>query len=369
MFGFTDTLWFNAILFLIGLVLLVKGSDVFVKSAASIAKLFHISEFVIGLTLVAIGTSLPELASSVTAATKGETGLVIGNITGSNIANIGLIIGIAALIGTIKTKEIMLKRDGLLMLAVTAFFYILILIGYGTNGITWWGGIILLVLYVTYLMFLIHYRSKIKKMPHFMDYIKYLITFRYIETVYSLAKGGTSDRKQRRRLAKEKALDHKFKIIKDFVFVILSLLAIIIGANFLVDGAVYTSKFFGIPDTIVGITMLAIGTSLPELSVCIAAARKGYGEIILGNVIGSNISNILLIGGVASLISPLVVEPSAILFIGPAMVVFSIILIVSIWSGWKISRKEGFILLCSYVFFIIAALGFEYILGFFGYGI
>lgn len=356
-----DTLWWNAIIFVVGLILLVKGSDIFVKSSASIAKLFHISEFIIGLTLVAIGTSLPELAASVTAALKNNTGLVVGNITGSNIANIGLIIGIAAAIGTIKTKEIMLKRDGLIMLFVTALFYFLTLFG----DLSWWGGLILLVLYFSYVMFLIHYRSEIKKLPHFMDYMRYLVTFRYVETVYSLARGGTSERKERRRLTKEKAMDNKFKIIKDVVFIILSLTAVIVGANFLVDGAVYTAMYFHIPETVVGITMLAIGTSLPELSVCISAARKGYSEIILGNVIGSNITNVLLIGGVASLIHPLTVEVSEVLFIGPVMVIFTIVLILFTWSGWKISRKEGIIFLVSYFVFIIAALGFGYLVEYF----
>ena len=166
----------NTLFFVIGLVLLVKGSDFFVKSAATIAKKLGVSEFVIGLTLVAVGTSIPELVSSVAASMKHQSGIVMGNFVGSNIANIGLIIGLAAAIAIIKTNEEMLKRDGYIMLFAALSFYFFIL----DKNISIIETIIFLLLYFVYIMFLFEEKPKFKGKYHFREFIRYFFEFKYI---------------------------------------------------------------------------------------------------------------------------------------------------------------------------------------------
>jgi cation:H+ antiporter len=354
--------------FLLFLVILVKGSDLFVKYAADIAKRLGISEFIIGLTLVAIGTSLPELASSTTASIQHESGLVVGNIMGSNVANIGLIIGIAATIHYIKTKEVMLKRDGYFLLFCSFAFYVMVVILSYTADfhpainavVARVEGVILLITYIVYILFLIHYRHKISNIPHFGDFVKYMLGFKYVDTVKGLVKPSTSETEFD---ARKRLLDNypKAAMARDIVIIAISIAMVIGGAYVVINRAVFFADQFDVPKTLVGFTLIAVGTSLPELSVCIAAARKGYGEIVLGNVIGSNITNILLVGGVASLIYPMATDATTILFIGPAMMVLSIILLIFVRSGWKLERWEGLVFLAAYFLFMAFIFGYAFL--------
>ena len=356
--------------FLLFLTILVKGSDLFVKYAADIAKRLGISEFVIGLTLVAIGTSLPELASSTTASFQHESGLVVGNIMGSNVANIGLIIGIAATIHYIKTKEVMLKRDGYFLLFVSFIFYVMVVVmSYTANFhpainavVSKVEGVVLLLTYAVYILFLIHYRHKISKIPHFGDFVKYMLGFKYVNTVKDLvAPPGEEETEYE---SKNKLLDDYpgAAMARDIIIILVSIAMVVGGAYVVINRAIFFANQFDVPKTLVGFTLVAVGTSLPELSVCIAAARKGYGEIVLGNVIGSNISNVLLIGGVASLIYPMATDTTMIIFIGPAMVVLSIVLLVFVRSGWKLERWEGIFFLGAYFLFMVFIFGYNIVL-------
>jgi cation:H+ antiporter len=343
------TILLHLLYFILALAVLVKGSDHFVKAAAAIAEKFGISQFMIGLTLVAIGTSLPELASSVFAALADESALIIGNVIGSNIANVALIIGVAASIITIKTEEKMLIRDGFIMLFVSVFFYILLL----TNLLSKYTGILFVILYFVYLLFIFETRKKTRDEYHFKAFIPYFFKFRYILTLHRhVMKGLKYKKKDRKKIFLKEAIFTE-KIYKDLLIVFLSGLAIYFGAKFMVDEAIYFANYFNIPTTIVGVTLVAFGTSVPELSITISAARKGYGTIAIGNIIGSNIANILLVAGVSSIIIPLTISKITLLFTGPVMLLTSLMLLFFIESDWKIHRMKGISFLAIYIGFMI----------------
>jgi len=336
------------LLLLLGFVILVKGSDFFVKAAASIAKKLGVSEFMIGLTLVALGTSIPELASSVIATTQGATGIVIGNVIGSNIANIGLILGLTATIYVIKTKVEMLKRDGYVMLFSVVLFILFMLNG----SISRIESGILLVLYITYMIFLIEIKHKKSEMAHFQHFIHFFFKFQYVTTlrtrVFSRKKKGKLSANQQKRV--EELIKKSFAL--DIVILLASGIAIVIGAKFLITEAIYFAKLLNIPDTLVGISLIAVGTSLPELMVSLSAARKGFGDIAVGNIIGSNIANILLVIGVSGLVRPLEVVKSVLLQSAPFLILISIFFLIFIRSDWKLSRSEGILFLGAYVIFM-----------------
>jgi len=348
----------EALLFAAGLVLLVKGSDYFIKSAASIAKRLGISEFIIGLTLVALGTSIPELASSVVASIKNASGIIIGNIVGSNIANIGLIIGVAATIAVIKTKKAMIWRDGLIMIFASVLFYLFMINGVVSKieaGI-------LLLLYVAYMAFLIEEQPEFEEY-NFGHFLRYFFRFRYIMTIRSKIISGFNYRKNRRKKPKitseqKRKEQELFKaaLIKDFLVTIISGIAVVFGAKYLVEEAIFFANLFNVPETIIGLSLIAVGTSLPELFVSIAAARKGYGNIAIGNIIGSNIANIFLIIGVSGLIAPILIIKETLYYTAPFMIFMSILLLVFIRSYWTIRRIEGTIFLILYTMFMMLLL-------------
>ena len=339
----------NFLILILGLVLLVKSADFFVKSAASIAKKFGVSEFVIGLTLVALGTSVPELASSIVASFKNASGLVVGNVIGSNIANIGLIIGIAAGFMIIKTKVGMLKRDGYIMLFATALFLLFIF-----NGtISKLESIILLLFYIAYVLFLFEKRPEYKVKYHFKEFLDYFWNFRYLVTMKS--KIVSNFNKKKLSSLQKKQLKRLFKaaLLKDVLIMIISGFGIVIGAKLLVEKAIFFANLFQIPETLIGISLIAIGTSLPELTVTISAIRKGYGTLAVGNIIGSNIANILLIIGVSGLIFPITIIKSTLYLSAPFMILMSILLLIFIKSNWELRRIEGLIFIILYVVFMI----------------
>jgi cation:H+ antiporter len=339
----------NIVLFVLGLVLLVKGADFFVKSAAAIAQKLGVSGFVIGLTLVALGTSIPELASSVFAALKEESGIVIGNVVGSNIANIGLIVGLGALIATLKTREEMLKRDGYIMLFAALLFYVFIVNGRVTRG----EALIFLLLYVAYILFLFESTPKSRDECVFNDFIRYFVEFRYLVTIKNSIVPAPSNEKGITTKPGEKITElSETGLIKDSFVLIVSGCAVVLGANYLVNEAIFFAEFFDIPKTVIGISLVAVGTSLPEVGVTLSAARQGYGSIAVGNVIGSNIANVFLVIGVSALIFPLAVIKSTIYYNAPFMIFMSILLLIFIRTNWEIRRIEGIAFLLLYTLFV-----------------
>ena len=344
----------HIVIFLVSLIALAKGADLFVEYSARIAKKLGVSDLVIGLTITSIGTSIPELASSISASLNMAPELIVGNIVGSNIANIGLILGLSALFHSIRTDAKMHDRDGFIMIASTALFFLLVL----NNNLSQLESWILLTMYVFYLFFVV-LSSVDQRAYQFRDFMKFIFDFEYIEPVKKGLKKSIPllKKKSEDAISQEvpKATLFNPFILKDFLFVVGSGLLIIIGAKYLIEEALWVAQQFNIPENVVGLTMIAVGTSLPELMVSISAARKNKGGIVVGNIIGSNIANILFIGGVSGTITPLRVAEESVTYTIPIMLFFSLFLLYFVKTDWMVTRTQGLILLVTYIAFVVSA--------------
>ena len=261
------------ILIIIGFILLIKGADFLVSGASSIAKKFHIPEIIIGLTVVSIGTSMPELMVSITSALEGYSDMAIGNVLGSNIANLVLILGVAAVLQPVILKKQTRLIEIPMCLAISIIFYFVCNNG---QNVTRADGIILIAL--------------------FLLFISYTIIMSF--------KGKEFDKEDSKE---EKSVENEtLSPIKSIVYIILGIVALKFGGDFAVDNAVKVAQWFGLSEKIISVTILAIGTSLPELVTTVSAAIKKESDIAIGNILGSNIFNMLLIIGVSSIINPIV---------------------------------------------------------------
>ena len=308
------------ILFIIGFFLLIKGADLLVDGSASIAKKLKISSIVIGLTIVAFGTSAPEFIVNIFASVQGNTEIAIGNILGSNIANILLILGISAIIYPITAKKnTVLKEIPLNLLAAVVLGLMandMIIDGSGFSGITRIDGFILLSFFIIFL------------------YYTFGIT------------------KSDKDIVEEEI--KVFSYPKAIIFIILGLVGLTIGGKWIVDGAVKIAEFFNISQSLIGLTIVAIGTSLPELATSAIAAYKKQSDIAIGNVVGSNIFNIFWILGASAIIRPLPFNTSSNGDI--AMTIFaSILLFIVMFIGKKrvIERWQGVFMVTTYVGYIV----------------
>ena len=258
------------LLIVLGFVLLIKGADFLVDGASSVAKKFHIPEIVIGLTIVSIGTSMPELFVSTTSALQGSADMSIGNIIGSNICNLLLILGLSAVISPVKFQKSTRNIEIPMCFAITVVFMVLANLG---NIISFADSIILLVLFVGFLGY----------------------------TLY-VAKKGQAESAETGESEQE---EQNGSMLKNIFLIVIGIVALKLGGDFTVDNAVVIAQTVGISEKVIGLTILAIGTSLPELVTSVMAAVKGNDDIAIGNIIGSNIFNMLMIIGVSALITPL----------------------------------------------------------------
>ena len=307
----------NIVLFLIGVAVLVKGSDWFVDAAAALARSFGVPELVIGLTLVSIGTSLPELASSLCAAFYGESNFIIGNIVGSNTANIALILGAGLVLGgAIGFKRQVVWRDMIFLLALGVFlmmwYYFGVDMPAGIKGFGRIGGAILLVLC----------------------------------GVYSYVLCNKSDD------AEEESDAPVMKRGKAAGLIVLSLAMITVGAKLMVDTVVWSAARMGVDPLMISLTVVAIGTSLPELAVTITGVLKKREDIALGNIIGSGIYNIVLIIGCCSVVSPLAGNGQDSLNAMIIMNATALLLFLFMLPAKKLYRWQGFVFLALYAGFI-----------------
>lgn len=319
--GFSsDIMILNIFLFLIGLAVLIKGSDWFVEAAAQIAREYKIPEIVIGLTLVSLGTSLPEFATDVYASIHHEGVIALGDIVGSNITNISLVLGAGIiLMGGIPTPKNLLKRDVLFMLVI--FFLLGIfcyLPGGGTYVLGRIDGIILLLLLAAYLIYLFKNQAVLQE-----------------------------------ELEDDGAASNKFSSLGlAWVMLVAGLIMVFLGAKTMVDNVIWCAERFSLNKALIAATIVAFGTSVPELAVTITGVLKKRNAIALGNIIGSCIFNILLILGLCSIISPIVIGLEMLAVIIPIMVLCGALLVVFMRTGWKLVRMEGIFLLLIYVLFI-----------------
>lgn len=340
------------LLFGLGLLLLVKGANYFVKAAASLAKKLGVSEFVIGLTLVALGTSVPELASALAAVFRQQGGLVLGTVIGANVANLLLITGLAGVLAAVRTRKEMIDRDGFIMLAATSLFCLF----------AWNGGVsrieaaAMLLFYVAYTLFLFTAKAGMEEQYGFGKFLNYLFRFQYLLTIRNGVIAGIGRGKRTRATA---AADNKLRqafregIVKDLLVMATGGAAIAFGADLFVGAAVFFAEILKIPPVVVGASVVSLGTTLPEMSVTVSAARQGFGNIALGNVLGSCITNIGLIVGASGLIRPLGVARARLPLLLGFLLMASMLLLVFVRSAWRIRRWEGAILLFLYGMYVL----------------
>ena len=302
----------NLVLLVVGFVLLIKGADYFVEGASKIADKLGIPQLVIGLTIVAFGTSAPEAAISISSAIKGNTGFAIGNIIGSNIMNILLILGITSCITVLKVAKSTVYYEIPFVIFITT---VLVVIG-GTQGkLGFISGIILWALFILFFVYLI-----------------------------KMAKSGKSD-----GIVEEgEAYDGKKDSMIKLIFITLAgMAAIVIGSDLTVDGATEIAKILGISDRIIGLTIVAFGTSLPELITSVTAGIKGKADIAIGNIVGSNIFNILFVLGTTSLIKSVPYSTNFVID-GIVAIAAAVLLFLGVVRKKQLGRMAGIIMLIAY---------------------
>lgn len=320
----------NTLLLIAGFIMLVKGADWFVDSAASLAKKIHIPELVIGLTLVAFGTSAPELSVSLTSALKtASNGITIGNVVGSNIMNIVLILGLTSVLCKIPCQRNSLILDIPYMLMATVLFIILGCIG---NQFSQIDGIILVGLLIVYIAILV------------------IISIKQKTNLFSEDSEETDSKDSLTGIRGFiKSISDKAWFL--ILLVLTGLVCIIYGSDLVVKSATNIAKYCGVSDRIIGLTMIALGTSLPELVTSVTAARKGKTDIAIGNIIGSNIFNILCVAGVSACFVSISFKG---FFLDSIEALISALLLALLCylPGHTIKRWGGFVLLAFYIAFM-----------------
>jgi len=342
----------HLVIFLVSLILLVKGADYFVEASAGIARSLGISDLIIGLTLTSLGTSVPELAASVSASLDGHPSLIIGNVVGSNIANIGLILGVSAMFKSFKTEKTMYERDGYIMIAGVVLFFVFSL----DNRLSFWEALLLLCFYLFYLLFLLKTRDPEAESHRFRDFMSYVFNFEYIMAP-KRANSLSATLKPKVDVNEDATAQNKLSthLLKQIAIVAITGVVIVFSAKYLVQESVWLAQWLELPENVIGLSMIAVGTSIPELSVSISAIRKGKGEMVVGNVLGSNIANIVLILGVSGIIHPMDISEMSITVTIPIMLFFSLTLLYFIRSDWQIGRWQGLFALLAYLIFLTSA--------------
>ncbi len=314
------------ILLIVGFVLLIKGADFFVDGSSSVAKIMHIPSIIIGLTIVAFGTSMPELSVSVSAAIHHANELAVGNVVGSNIFNSLMVLGTSALIVPVITNKSVIKKEFPFSVVIGIVLFLL-MGGYQVTKLTSItsqfvltrvGGFVLVALFVGF--------------------------------VYSTVRDALKARNEY-----EKTAEDEYKVLTPVVtvvYIIGGIAGIVIGGNLVVESASIIGATFGMSDNLIGLTIVALGTSLPELVTSVVAATKGENDLAIGNVVGSNIFNVLLILGVSSLITPIQVTTYAMYDMLVAIVVSIFVFVLAKTNG-MISRKEGISFIVAYVVFFV----------------
>ena len=302
------------VLLIVGFVFLIKGSDFFVDGSSSIASLLKIPTIIVGLTIVAFGTSAPEAAVSITSSLAGNNAMAVSNVIGSNLFNILMVIGVSALLGDLLMEKSVLNKDLPFLVAITVLFAAFILIGWNITSIE---GIILLAILIAYVLYLIR-----------------------------------SSKKSKDANKVEKA---KLSLPVSIIFIVVGLAGIILGGDLVVKSASSIAMALGMSETLVGLTIVAIGTSLPELVTSLTALKKGENQIVIGNVIGSNIFNILFVLGASSAISEIPLDSSMLIDV-VFMIAVTILCFIFGKTQEKYDKKEGIILVALFIGYMTFAI-------------
>ena len=306
------------LLLVVGFCLLMKGADWFVEGASAIADRFGIPQLVIGLTIVAIGTSLPEAAVSISAALKGSADITIGNVVGSNIMNILVILGLTSVICAIPVQKSTVRYEVPFVIIITA---VLALLGLFDNTVGRIDGVLLWVLMGVYMVYLL-----------------------------KMAKKGTAPEEEKK--------DKKLPGWKMLLMVVAGAVMIVLGSDVTVDAATQLATIFGMSERFIGLTIVALGTSLPELVTSVTAAVKGKADIAMGNIVGSNIFNILFVVGITAVITPV---PYGFNFLVDSLVAVgaAVLLLLCVLKGKKLTRPGGLIMLVGYAAYFVYLVRFS----------
>lgn len=323
----------TAVMIIGGLILLVVGGEMLVRGSVRVAERMGVSPLLIGLTLVGFGTSTPELVTSVQAAMIGSSGIAVGNIVGSNIANILLILGISALIFPLAVQSNALRRDGAVVIASAVLMTVAAL----TLGLSRPVGILFAGLLVAYLVYA-YRQERVAGVG-----INHTAAFERAEAMEE------ADPALRPRAPQDGGI---MAWIIPIVTAIAGLAVIIVGGRILVDGAVDLARVVGMSETVIGLTIVAVGTSMPELVTSVMAALRKHADVAVGNILGSNIYNVFGIGGLTGVIAPTAIPPEMIRLDLPLMIGASILLFLFARSGGRISRLEGGAFLALYAAYV-----------------
>ena len=321
-------LFLNILILIVGFAALVKGADFFVDGSSALARTFKVPGVIIGLTIVALGTSAPELAVSTSAAIQGANEIALSNVVGSNIFNLLMVLGVCAIIRPIPIEKAILKRDFPLSIIVTAALFGVLAIPLFTGKAQWTApvstvvsevsrpiGIGLLVIFAAYMAFLI-----------------------YVS----------------RKNPTEEDVTENIPVWKSLLLILIGLACIVIGGQLVVENAKNIAAAFGMSETLIGLTVVALGTSLPELVTSIVAARKGEHGMAVGNVVGSNIFNLMFILGISSTIHPVAVNLASVTDLAILVVVSAVVFIFSLTK--KINRIEGAVMVLMYICTMVYAI-------------
>ena len=319
-------LW-EIILVIIGFILLVKGADFLVTAATSVAKKFGLSEMLIGLTIVAIGTSLPEIFITITSSIEGHSDLIIGNAIGSCICNFLLVMGISALVRPVKFDKRIVKRHipiGIITMCLLLFLGNTQKLG-EAQTITRGQGIILLLFTLAYIIYTIYEEKKIK------------------------------NEKIDEEIIKDVEAREKNSIIIIIIYMILGIIGLKFGSDFVVDNSIIIAKNFGLSENFIGMTIIAVGTALPEIMTGIIAAKRDETDLLLGNITGSNILNLCLLIGLGAVINPLIFSTdfnASIIFL--IVITIALLLIATINKRSELDKKRGILLIIMHIVYIFS---------------
>ncbi len=320
MSAFFQTVPGALILLNVGFVFLVKGADAFVEGASSIAKILRVPSLIIGMTIVAMGTSLPETAVSVTASMSGRNTLAISNVVGSNSFNLMVVIGVCAILTPVAVQQVVVKRDIPLSIAAAVLLLVCGALGWSLGHVE---GVLFLVCFAGFIYLMIHSALK--------------------------ARANGEEESDEEKEAEEMEV---MSVPKSLVYIVLGAVAIKFGGDWVVDSASTLAAAMGMSQTLIGLTIVALGTSLPELVTSITAARKHDVDMALGNAIGSNLFNILMVLGIAATISPIAFLMENLIDI-IILICFSLIVWFMAWKRGKLERREGLIMVILYAIYVV----------------
>jgi len=310
---------------LIGLVVLIVAGDIMVRGAAALARHWGVPALIVGLTIVAFGTSAPEMVVGVQAALMGQGDLAAGNVVGSNIANVLLALGLPAMILAIPTNMSGVGRNSVISLFAAVLFVSLSFIH---SPLLKWQGAVLFGGIIAYLFYM-----------------------------FRLAKAGADDPILEEMTEIDEGEDGlPTNIMKSILYVILGIIGLVVGGNLIVENAVFIAAAFGVSETMIGLTIVAVGTSLPEIATVVVATYRGHPEVAIGNVLGSNVFNVFAVMGASALAGPILIDSMLMSFDFWVMLVSSFVLLVYVLRRQPIGRKTGAVFTLAYVAYLLAVI-------------